>query len=133
MTRPFAAPARPAPASYQAVCCEPNASGEMIHRGQPRPHRVSFAREPTSHKAMHSRPKPIGACCGAVATPLAGGLNYPLLEVFEPSIVAKHELATEMRTPTQASMPTRHAGMLADHACTWPRDHFCCSTMAPAN
>src|SRR6202158_2855179 len=28
-------------------------------------------------------------------------------------------------------MPTRHGGMLAKRASTWPRDHFCRSTMAP--
>src|SRR5450759_1751554 len=31
----------------------------------------------------------------------------------------------------QASMPTRHGGMLAKRASTWPRDHFCRSTIAP--
>src|SRR5664280_1951525 len=33
--------------------------------------------------------------------------------------------------PTQASMPIRHGGILAKRASTWPRDHFCRSTMAP--
>src|SRR5205807_6570106 len=28
-------------------------------------------------------------------------------------------------------MPTRHAGRLASRASTWPRDHFCRSTIAP--
>src|SRR6266700_2409642 len=28
-------------------------------------------------------------------------------------------------------MPTRQGGMLAKRASTWPRDHFCRSTMAP--
>src|ERR1700756_4009645 len=28
-------------------------------------------------------------------------------------------------------MPIRHGGRLASRASTWPRDHFCCSTMAP--
>src|ERR1035437_2094400 len=28
-------------------------------------------------------------------------------------------------------MPTRHGGMLAKRASTWPRDHFCRSTIAP--
>src|SRR5262245_29891468 len=31
----------------------------------------------------------------------------------------------------QASMPTRHGGRLASRASTWPRDHFCRSTIAP--
>ena len=26
--------------------------------------------------------------------------------------------------PTQASIPTKHGGMLAKRASTWPRDHF---------
>src|SRR6185436_2633786 len=33
--------------------------------------------------------------------------------------------------PTQASMPIRHGGRLANRAATWPRDHFWRSTMAP--
>ena len=28
-------------------------------------------------------------------------------------------------------MPTRHGGMLASRASTWPRDHFWRSTIAP--
>src|ERR1700704_485918 len=28
-------------------------------------------------------------------------------------------------------MPIRHGGILASRASTWPRDHFCRSTMAP--
>src|ERR1035437_529128 len=28
-------------------------------------------------------------------------------------------------------MPIRHAGIFANRASTWPRDHFCRSTMAP--
>src|ERR1700682_3991146 len=28
-------------------------------------------------------------------------------------------------------MPTRHGGRLAKRASTWPRDHFCRSTIAP--
>ena len=28
-------------------------------------------------------------------------------------------------------MPTRHADRLASRASTWPRDHFCRSTIAP--
>src|SRR5260221_787115 len=28
-------------------------------------------------------------------------------------------------------MPIRHGGRLASRASTWPRDHFCRSTMAP--
>src|SRR4029077_16832929 len=33
--------------------------------------------------------------------------------------------------PTHASMPIRQGGVLASRASTWPRDHFCRSTMAP--
>ena len=33
--------------------------------------------------------------------------------------------------PTQASIPIRQGGILASRASTWPRDHFCRSTMAP--
>jgi NAD(P)-dependent dehydrogenase (short-subunit alcohol dehydrogenase family) len=34
-------------------------------------------------------------------------------------------------SPTQASMPIRHGGILAKRASTRPRDHFCRSTIAP--
>src|SRR4030095_15327583 len=33
--------------------------------------------------------------------------------------------------PTQASMPTRQGGMLANRISTWLRDHLCRSTTAP--
>jgi hypothetical protein len=33
--------------------------------------------------------------------------------------------------PTQASMPIRHGGRLASRASSWPRDHFCRSTILP--
>src|SRR5450759_5086079 len=35
--------------------------------------------------------------------------------------------------PTQASMPIRHGGIFENRASTWPRDHFCRSTMAPCS
>ena len=70
MRRRVAAPARPAPANCQTACCESNASGEMIHRGQRRPYRISLARAPRSHNAIPSAHKPIGAGCGAEVTVL---------------------------------------------------------------
>src|SRR5713226_548139 len=49
----------------------------------------------------------------------------------QPSIVAIWSWRLRWCAPTQASMPIRHGGIFANRASTWPRDHFCRSTMAP--
>jgi hypothetical protein len=38
--------------------------------------------------------------------------------------------SSDVRRP-QASMPIRHGGIAASRTSTWPRDHFCRSTIAP--
>src|SRR5450631_2512148 len=49
----------------------------------------------------------------------------------QPGIVTKRcEFAAQVM-PTLASIPIRQGGILASRASTWPRDHFCRSTMAP--
>jgi hypothetical protein len=49
----------------------------------------------------------------------------------QPSVVAKRlKLATEMMG-ADAAIPIRQGGRLASRASTWPRDHFCRSTIAP--
>src|ERR1700746_536056 len=39
--------------------------------------------------------------------------------------------AAEVMRAERASMPIRHGGRLVSRASTWPRDHFCRSTIAP--
>src|SRR6202040_2101826 len=50
----------------------------------------------------------------------------------QPGIVTKRcEFAAQVMCADAGFMPIRQGGILASRASTWPRDHFCRSTMAP--
>ncbi len=53
------------------------------------------------------------------------------IEALAKQDMACQRLMSVPGNPTQASIPIRQGGMLANRDSTWPRDHFCRSTMAP--
>ncbi len=42
----------------------------------------------------------------------------------------KSTIVARRRRPVCSHIPIRHGGMVASRASTWPRDHFCRSTIA---
>jgi hypothetical protein len=63
---------------------------------------------------------------------LSLGIRPNVFRRHRPGIVTKRlQFVTDMMRPTQASIPIKQGDRLASRASTWPRDHFCRSTIAP--